>query len=111
MDKTYLKTLELDKILAQAAEYATCAEARALLVEQPACENAEETRFALSQTDAINSLLLKNGVPMKQIQEWLGHSDFSTTANIYAHLDAGSKLTSAQAMEKGLGMSSEVLIE
>ena len=57
------------------------------------------------------SLLLKNGVPMKQIQEWLGHSDFSTTANIYAHLDAGSKLTSAQAMEKGLGMSSEVLIE
>ena len=57
------------------------------------------------------SLLLKNGVPMKQIQEWLGHSDFSTTANIYAHLDAGSKLTSAQAMEKGLGMSSKVLIE
>lgn len=32
------------------------------------------------------SLLLANGVPMKQIQEWLGHSDFSTTANIYAHL-------------------------
>lgn len=63
MDKTYLKTLELDKILAQAAEYATCAEARALLLEQPACENAEETRFALSQTDAINSLLLKNGSP------------------------------------------------
>ena len=29
------------------------------------------------------SLLLANGVPMKQIQEWLGHSDFSTTANIY----------------------------
>ena len=29
------------------------------------------------------SLLLSNGVPMKQIQEWLGHSDFSTTANIY----------------------------
>lgn len=57
------------------------------------------------------SLLLKNGVPMKQIQEWMGHSDFSTTANIYAHLDAGSKLTSAQAMEKGLGMSSEALIE
>ena len=57
------------------------------------------------------SLLLKNGVPMKRIQEWLGHGDFCTTANSYAHLDAGSKLTSAQAMEKGLGMSSEALIE
>jgi len=33
------------------------------------------------------SLLLANGVPMKQIQVWLGHSTFSTTADIYAHLD------------------------
>ena len=48
------------------------------------------------------SLLLANGVPLKQIQEWLGHSDFSTTANIYAHLDYSSKISSAQAMEKGM---------
>ena len=32
---------------------------------------------------------------MKQIQEWLGHSDISTTANIYAHLDKASKQASA----------------
>ena len=51
------------------------------------------------------SLLLANGVPMKQIQEWLGHSDFSTTANIYAHLDYSSKLTSADAMLSGLGFA------
>ena len=50
------------------------------------------------------SLLLANGVPMKQIQEWLGHSDFSTTANIYAHLDFNSKISSAQAMITGLKM-------
>ena len=48
------------------------------------------------------SLLLANGVPMKQIQEWLGHSDFSTTANIYAHLDYNSKISSAEAMVNGL---------
>ena len=53
--------------------------------------------------DACASLLLANGVPMKQIQEWLGHSDFSTTANIYAYLDYASKLSSAQAMLEGLG--------
>ena len=41
------------------------------------------------------SLLLANHVPLKQIQEWLGHSDFSTTANIYAHLDAQSKSSTA----------------
>ena len=50
------------------------------------------------------SMLLANGVPMKQIQEWLGHSDFSTTANIYAHLDFHSKLSSAEAMMAGLGL-------
>ena len=50
------------------------------------------------------SLLLANGVPLKQIQEWLGHSDFSTTANIYAHLDYSSKISSAQAMENGLAL-------
>lgn len=49
------------------------------------------------------SLLLANHVPLKQIQEWLGHSDFSTTANIYAHLDAASKLDTADAMLRGLG--------
>lgn len=48
------------------------------------------------------SMLLKNGVPMKQIQEWLGHSDFSTTANIYAHLDYTAKLNSTQAMLGGM---------
>ena len=50
------------------------------------------------------SLLLANGVPLKHIQEWLGHSDFTTTANIYAHLDYKSKITSAQAMETELAL-------
>ena len=44
------------------------------------------------------SLLLANGVSMKSIQEWLGHSDFGTTANIYAHLDYSQKLSSASTM-------------
>ena len=52
------------------------------------------------------SLLLANGVPMKQIQEWLGHSDFSTTANIYAHLDAQSKSSTVDAMLRGPGFTS-----
>ena len=38
------------------------------------------------------SLLLANGVPMKQIQIWLGHSNFSTTADIYAHLDMSAQI-------------------
>lgn len=44
------------------------------------------------------SLLLANGISMKQIQIWLGHSTFSTTADIYAHLDFTAQEESAAAM-------------
>ena len=45
---------------------------------------------------------------MKQIQEWLGHSDISTTANIYAHLDSQSKQLSAATMEQALALPEEL---
>ena len=51
------------------------------------------------------SLLLDRGVSMKEIQEWLGHSDFSTTANIYAHLDAASKSNTGTAMAGRIDIS------
>lgn len=44
------------------------------------------------------SLLLSQGIPMKQIQDWLGHSTFATTADIYSHLDFASKQDSADAI-------------
>ena len=44
------------------------------------------------------SIMLKKGVPMKQIQEWLGHADFGTTANIYSHLDYTAKQNSANTI-------------
>ena len=44
------------------------------------------------------TLLYANGVALKDIQEWLGHSDISTTSNIYTHLDFSSKVASAEAI-------------
>ena len=48
------------------------------------------------------SLLLANGVQMKLIQEWLGHSDIGTTSNVYSHVDSESKKLSAEAIAKAL---------
>lgn len=44
------------------------------------------------------SLLLASGISMKEVQEWLGHSDYATTANIYSHLEYNTKVSSAQIM-------------
>ena len=44
------------------------------------------------------SLLYANGVALKDIQEWLGHSDIGTTSNIYTHLDYSNKVSSANAI-------------
>ena len=44
------------------------------------------------------TLLYANGVALKDIQVWLGHSNISTTSNIYTHLDFDSKLNSANAI-------------
>ena len=53
------------------------------------------------------SLMLANNVPMKQIQEWLGHSTFQTTADIYSHLEYSSKLSSANAISNALTFENE----
>lgn len=37
------------------------------------------------------SLLLSLGYSMKEIQEWLGHSSYDTTAKIYVHINQNSK--------------------
>lgn len=41
------------------------------------------------------SILINNDVPLINVSNFLGHSDISTTANIYAHLDKASKFESA----------------
>lgn len=46
------------------------------------------------------SLLLSQGISMKQIQMWLGHSTFATTADIYAHLDISAQEQSAAAISE-----------
>lgn len=47
-------------------------------------------------------MLVAEGIPMKSIQEWLGHSNFSTTADIYSHIDYHAKQQSAAAIGNAL---------
>ena len=44
------------------------------------------------------SVLLSEGFGIKDVQEWLGHSDIQTTANIYGHLDFSRKRSIADRL-------------
>ena len=54
------------------------------------------------------SLLINQDVPLINVSNFLGHSDLSTTANIYAHLDKASKQASADVIS---GMFQESKVE
>ncbi|MDY5783777.1 MAG: endonuclease MutS2, partial [Gemmiger sp.] len=63
MDLSYRSTLELDKIINRAVELCTCAETKDMMRDIQPFATTEEERYALAQTNAVNSLLLKNGSP------------------------------------------------
>lgn len=45
---------------------------------------------------SVATQLLQQGFSLKQIQEWLGHSDIATTANVYAHVPYEEKISIAK---------------
>lgn len=52
------------------------------------------------------SLLLSQGMTLKDVQEWLGHSDIKMTANVYGHLDIARKQSIADTMSSLLSSNS-----
>ena len=51
------------------------------------------------------SILLSKGWSLKDIQEWLGHSDIGVTANIYTHIDITRKIELASSISNTFAVS------
>lgn len=54
---------------------------------------------------SCGSLLNEQGFTLKDIQEWLGHADIQTTANIYLHLDIKRKENISNTLANTLKIS------
>jgi len=68
------------------------------------CEQAGLKRIRFHDLRHTNiSLLLEQGATMKELQEWAGHSSYSTTANIYAHIQPKTKEKLTAAIDELLG--------
>lgn len=91
MDTAYLTTLELDKILARAVDLCACRETKTLMQALTPCPTPEEERFALAQTNAINSLLIKNGSPR--------FGAVAETRRVVAHAAKGGILSMGELLD------------
>lgn len=56
------------------------------------------------------TMLLSLGYSMKDIQEWLGHSNYSTTANIYTHVGMDEKKKIADKLNNLFSLEQEPLV-
>ena len=54
------------------------------------------------------TLLLSQGIGMKDIQEWLGHEDITTTSNTYSHYEYKQKIKAADAISNVLPLIKDV---
>lgn len=65
------------------------------------CEQCRLRKIRLHELRHSNiSLLITAGASMKEVQEWAGHSTYSTTADIYAHIQSQNKIRLSQSIEK-----------
>ena len=91
MDTAYKKTLELDKVLARAVQLCACRETKEVMQDLQPCETPEDERYALEQTNAINSLLIKNGSPR--------FGSVSEVRRVVAHAQKGGILSMGELLE------------
>ncbi len=63
--------------------------------------NLPHIRFHELRHSCAN-LLMDQGCSLRDIQEWMGHSDIQTTANIYGHLDTARKQSLADKLSQCL---------
>lgn len=47
-------------------------------------------------------IMINNRVPLIEVQQWMGHSSISTTADMYIHLDFSNKVQSAKILENSI---------
>ena len=73
------------------------------IVFQGVCRKAKLTGYCLhSLRHTFATRCLENGVPLKVLQSWLGHSTFEVTANTYSHVTPEYSKKEAKKLAKNI---------
>ena len=109
MDTAYKKTLELDKVLARAVQLCACRETKEMMQDLQPCETPEDERYALEQTNAINSLLIKNGSPrfgsVSEVQRVVAHAQKGGILSMGELLEIAATLRNFAGLSQWYGLS------
>ena len=109
MDTAYKKTLELDKVLARAVQLCACRETKEMMQDLQPCETPEDERYALEQTNAINSLLIKNGSPrfgsVSEVRRVVAHAQKGGILSMGELLEIAATLRNFAGLSQGYGLS------
>lgn len=114
MDTAYKTTLELDKIIARAVQLCTCQETKVRMQALEPCPSTEEERYALSQTDAINSLLIKNGSPrfgsVREVRRIAAHAQKGGILSMGELLEVAATLRNFSGLSQWYGLSDHEML-
>ena len=66
----------------------------------------KKIRFHDLRHSCASNLLSSGKVSLAEIQDWLGHSDISTTANIYAHRNKENKNRTMLVIQNAYSLNS-----
>ena len=109
MDTAYKKTLELDKVLARAVQLCACRETKEMMQTLQPCETPEDERYALEQTNAINSLLIKNGSPrfgsVTEVRRVVSHAQKGGILSMGELLEIAATLRNFAGLSQWYGLS------
>ena len=109
MDTAYKKTLELDKVLARAVQLCACRETKEMMQALQPCETPEDERYALEQTNAINSLLIKNGSPrfgsVSEVRRVVSHAQKGGILSMGELLEIAATLRNFAGLRQWYGLS------
>ena len=109
MDTAYKKTLELDKVLARAVQLCACRETKEMMQALQPCETPEDERYALEQTNAINSLLIKNGSPrfgsVSEVRRVVSHAQKGGILSMGELLEIAATLRNFAGLSQWYGLS------
>ena len=109
MDIAYKTTLELDKVIARAVQLCVCQETKERMQALEPCPSVEEERFALAQTNAINSLLIKNGSPrfgsVQEVRRIAAHAQKGGILSMGELLEVAATLRNFSGLSQWYGLS------